>query len=61
MNSIIDNIVRNAHILVENQKNEPITKTNPYMYNASHLCITYSKDPQTVQRFPETTCDLRVF
>ena len=40
MNSIIDNIVRNAHLLVENQKNEPITKTNPYLYNVSHLCIT---------------------
>ncbi len=40
MNSIVDNIVRNAHLLVENQKNEPITKTNPYLYNVSHLCIT---------------------
>lgn len=39
MNSIVDNIVKNAHLLVENQAIEPITKTNPYLYNVLHLCI----------------------
>lgn len=40
MNKIIEEIVRNAHLLVEKQYVEPITKTNPYLYNVSHLCIT---------------------
>lgn len=40
MNNIIESIVRNAHLLVERQMVEPITKTNPYLYNVSHLCIT---------------------
>lgn len=40
MNPIIDEIVRNAHQLYERQDIEPITKTNPFLCNVSHLCIT---------------------
>ena len=40
MNPIIEDIVRNAHKLYERQDVEPITKTNPFLYNVSHLCIT---------------------
>ncbi len=40
MNPIIEEIVRNAHKLYERQNTEPITKTNPFLYNVSHLCIT---------------------
>lgn len=40
MNPIIEEIVRNAHKLYERQNVEPITKTNPFLYNVSHLCIT---------------------
>lgn len=40
MNPIIEEIVKNAHLLVERQHIEPITKTNPYLYSVSHLCIT---------------------
>ena len=40
MNTIVENIVRNAHLLVDRRDVEPITKTNPYLYNVSHLCIT---------------------
>lgn len=40
MNPIIEEIVRNAHKLYERQDVEPITKTNPFLYNVSHLCIT---------------------
>lgn len=40
MNPIIDEIVRNAHQLYERQEIEPITKTNPFLCNVSHLCIT---------------------
>ena len=40
MNPIIEEIVNNSHLLVERQYVEPITKTNPYLYNVSHLCIT---------------------
>ncbi len=40
MNSIIDEIVRNAHLLLEKQHEVPITKFNPYLYNVSHLCLT---------------------
>lgn len=40
MNRILDEIISNAHLLVERQMYEPITKTNPYLYNVSHLCIT---------------------
>ena len=40
MNPIVEEIVKNAHLLVEKQREEPITKTNPYLYNVSHLCIT---------------------
>lgn len=40
MNPIVEEIVKSAHLLVEKQYEEPITKTNPYLYNVSHLCIT---------------------
>ena len=40
MNPIVEEIVKDAHLLVEKQREEPITKTNPYLYNVSHLCIT---------------------
>ena len=40
MNPIVEEIVKNAHLLVERQHIEPITKTNPYLYSVSHLCIT---------------------
>lgn len=40
MNTIIENIVRNARLLYQNQNTELITKTNPYLYAVSHTCIT---------------------
>lgn len=40
MNTIIEEIIRNAHQLYERQTIVPITKTNPFLYNVSHLCIT---------------------
>lgn len=40
MNPIIERIAQNARLLFENQNIERITKTNPYLYAVSHLCIT---------------------
>lgn len=40
MEQLIKYVIENARLLVENQYTVPITKTNPYLYNVSHTCMT---------------------
>lgn len=40
MNNIIEEVVRNAHHLLEKINEEPITKTNPYLCKVLGLCVT---------------------
>ena len=41
MNTVVAEIVENAKQLLEMQNVVPITKTNPFPYQVSHLCITH--------------------
>lgn len=39
MNTVINSIIENAHLLVNNQQFEPINKYNDHLINVQHLCL----------------------
>lgn len=58
MNSIVDRIVRNAHLLIDNQRFEPITKTNPYLYRVLDFCIN---NKELMGQIPAKDCGFLAF
>lgn len=53
MKKIIEEIVESSHLLFERQNVLPITKTNQYLYNVSHLCVTHR---ELIGKIPAADC-----